>query len=334
MNTTNQFIIYQFDDNDIKIDVKFDEDKETIWMSQKELSILFNTDRSTISKHISNIFNSGELLENSTCAKFAQVEKTGFFPISQKIIYYNLDVVVAVGYRVNSKEATRFRIWATKILREYMVKGFVLDDERLKNNSQVFGKDYLKELLERVRSIRASERRIWQQITDIFQECSIDYDISSKITKNFFATVQNKFHFAIHGRTASELIYNSVDHKKDNINLTTWKNSPDGRILKSDVKSGKNYLLPSQIKKLEKTVIMFFDYIELIIENDNTFTMESFANSVNKFLSFNEYEILVGNGNITREKAIEKAQREYDVFNKTQKINSDFDKSIAKITKK
>lgn len=241
---------------------------------------------------------------------------------------YNLDAIISVGYRVNSRRATRFRIWATGVLKDYIRKGFVLDDERLKQGKAVFGKDYFRELLERVRSIRASERRIWQQITDIFAECSIDYDKHSEVTRKFYAMVQNKFHYAITGETAAEIVYHRADHTKEHMGLTTWKNSPDGRILPSDVTTAKNYLDEKQIRQLERAVSGFFDYIEDLIERGNTFTMEEFANSVNEFLHFRRYEILPNNGKISRKQAVEKAKEEYRLFNPTQKIVSDFDQLV------
>lgn len=248
--------------------------------------------------------------------------------------FYNLDVIISVGYRVKSQRGTQFRIWATKTLKEFIIKGFVLDDNRLKQGETVFGKDYFRELLERVRSIRASERRIYQQITDIFAECSIDYDPHAEITKNFYAMMQNKFHFAITGQTAAEIIYKSIDAQKENMGLTTWKNAPEGRILKSDTAIAKNYLQEKEIKQLERTVTGYFDYIENLIERENTFTMDALANSVDKFLSFNEFKILEGKGKIAHSKAIEKAGTEYEHFNKTQKIISDFDKQIKQLKKK
>lgn len=250
--------------------------------------------------------------------------------------FYNLDAIISVGYRVNSIQATHFRIWATKILKEYIQKGFVLDDERLKQGKTAFGQDYFRELLERVRSIRASERRIYQQITDIFAECSIDYDKYSPVTQDFYATVQNKFHYAITGQTAAEIIYTKADHTKDNMGLTAWKNSPDGRILKSDVSVAKNYLSEKEIKRLERTVSGYFDYIEDLIERENTFTMQEFAKSVNEFLAFRRYDILPdGNkGKISQKQAKDKAEKEYDIFNKTQHIESDFDKEVKKLLQK
>lgn len=317
-----EFLLYTTPDGKVKVEIFFH--NENIWLTQKRMAELFGVDRTVITKHLKNIFSGGELEEKSNVQKM-------HFPHSDKPIkFYNLDVIISVGYRVNSSQATQFRIWATERLKEYLIKGFILDDERLKNG-KYFGKDYFRELLERVRSIRASERRIYQQITDIFAECSIDYDPKSQITKDFYATVQNKFHFAITGQTAAEIIYKNADAKKDFMGLKTWKSAPDGRIIKSDTNIAKNYLSEKEIKKLERTITGFFDYIENIIENRISFTMEEFANSVNKFLEFNEYKVLTGKGSISAKQAISKAFSEYDEFNKTQKIVSDFDKQIKKI---
>lgn len=270
-----------------------------------------------------------------TISKMETVVNRGFRgEVSEMVDFYNLDAIISVGYRVNSAKATHFRIWATKVLKEFIQKGFVLDDERLKQGKTAFGKDYFRELLERVRSIRASERRIWQQITDIFAECSIDYDRNSAVTKEFYAMVQNKFHYAITGQTAAEIIYNKADHTKDNMGLTTWKYAPDGRILKSDVVVAKNYLEEKEIRQLERAVTGYFDYIEDLIERENTFNMKEFADSVNEFLSFRRYDILKDKGRISRIQAENKAEAEYDEFNKSQKIISDFDMEIKNITKK
>lgn len=285
-------------------------------------------EKAAISKHLKNIYNEKELNEESTVSKMETVQKEGNRDIKRTQSFYNLDAIIAVGYRVNSKEATRFRIWATSVLKEYIKKRFVLNDEKLKNGSNIFGKDYFKELLERIRSIRTSERRVWQQITDIFAECSIDYDKDSEITKKFYATVQNKFHYAITGKTAPEIIDENADHTKDHMGLTTWKQSPDGRILKSDTIVAKNYLQLDMIRKLERIVSGYFDYIEDIVERENTFTMKEFAESVNEFISFRKYNILRDKGKVTSEEANKKAYAEYDIFNKTQKLDSDFDKFI------
>ena len=303
----------------------------TIWASQKTIAELFGVSVPTINEHIKNILSEGELDKNSTIRKILIVQNESTRQVSREIEHYNLDIIISVGYRVNSKKATHFRIWATKVLKEFTLKGFVLDDERLKQGGAIFDKDYFKELLERVRSIRASERRIYQQITDIFAECSIDYDKNSAITQEFYATIQNKFHYAITHKTAAQIIYENANAQKENMGLTSWKNAPKGRILKSDVSVAKNYLNEAQIRKLERAVSGYFDYIEDLIERENTFTMEEFAQSVNEFLAFRKYDILKDKGKISHQKALEKANSEYEIFNKTQKIESDFDKSIKRL---
>lgn len=327
----HNFILYQTANGEINLNVLLQE--ETIWLTQKAMGELFGVAKSTISEHLSNIFETNELQKEATVRNFRTVQQEGERQVARDLEYYNLDAIISVGYRVNSTKATQFRIWATKTLKEYIIKGFVLDDKRLKQGETLFGKDYFRELLERVRSIRASERRIYQQITDIFAECSIDYDRHSDITKNFYAMVQNKFHFAITGQTAAEIIYKKASASKENMGLTTWKNAPNGRILKSDTAIAKNYLQEKEIKQLERTVTAYFDYIESLIERHNTFTMEGLAKSVDKFLNFNEYRILEGKGKISHTQAIDKAGKAYDQFNKTQKIISDFDKEIKKLKK-
>ena len=327
--TNNNFILYTTPEGVVKLDVLLQE--ETIWLTQKMMGELFGVVKSTISEHLSNVYETNELQKETTVRNFRTVRQEGGRIVTRELEFYNLDAVISVGYRVNSSKATQFRIWATQTLKEYIIKGFVLDDKRLKQAETVFGKDYFKELLERIRSIRASERRIYQQITDIFIECSIDYDPNSETTKNFYAMVQNKFHFAITGKSAAEIIYKSADASKENMGLTTWKNSPDGRILKSDTAVAKNYLQEKEIKQLERTVTGYFDYIENLIERENIFTMQELSKSVDKFLNFNEFKILDGKGKISHSKAIEKASNEYDQFNKTQKIISDFDKEIKKL---
>lgn len=322
-----QFLLYNTPDENIKVNVIVKD--ETLWLTQKAMAELFDVNSQAITKHLKNIFDEGELLKEATCSKMEQVQKEGERLVKRNVEFYNLDAIISVGYRVNSQKATKFRIWATGILKEYIKKGFVLDDERLKQGNTAFGKDYFRELLERIRSIRASERRIWQQITDIFAECSIDYDPKSQTTRQFYAMVQNKFHYAIAGQTAAEIVYNSADHTKENMGLTTWKYAPDGRILKSDVTVAKNYLPEEQIRRLERAITGYFDYIEDLVERENTFTMEEFAASVNEFLAFRRYKILKDNGRISRRQAEEKAAAEYNEFNKTQKIVSDFDKLIA-----
>jgi hypothetical protein len=317
-----EFLLYTAPGGNVKIEVILN--NETVWLTQKAIAELFGVQVPAISKHLKNIFESDELQESSV---ISILETTAADGKNYQTSYYNLDAIVSVGYRVNSRQATQFRIWATKTLKEYIIKGFILDDNRLKNG-RFFGKDYFRELLERVRSIRASERRIYQQITDIFAECSIDYDPKSEITQDFYATVQNKFHFAIHGQTAAEIIYHNASADKEFMGLQTWKNAPNGRILKSDTIIAKNYLSEQEIKLLERSVGAFFDYVERIIESRNTFTMEQFAKSVNKFMEFNEYKILEGKGKISAKQAEDKAFAEYDKFNKTQKIESDFDKAV------
>ncbi|MHB8277471.1 MAG: virulence RhuM family protein [Candidatus Humimicrobiaceae bacterium] len=324
----NQIVLYTTPNGDVKLEVFLQE--ETLWLTQKMMSELFDVDIRTINEHLQNIFNSEELIENSTIRKFRIVQKEGTRYINREVAFYNLDAIIAVGYRVNSKRATQFRIWATKVLKEYITKGFVLNDEFLKQGERIFRKDYFQELLERVRSIRASERRIYLQITDIFAECSIDYNPNSQTTKDFFATVQNKFHYAITGQTAAEIIDAKADQGKPFMGLTTWKNAPKGRILTSDIIIAKNYLNEKEIKKLERTISGFFDYIENIIENKKTFTMAEFSESINKFLNFNEYKILEGKGKISKEQADKKALIEYETFNKNQPIESDFEREIKK----
>ena len=328
MNNDFRFLMYNAPDEDVSINAVVKD--ESVWLTQRGMADLFDCSADNVSLHLKNIYEDGELTEEATTEEFSVVQREGQRNVNRRMRFYNLDAIISVGYRVNSRRATHFRIWATKVLKEYMVKGFVLDDERLKQGKTVFGKDYFRELLERVRSIRASERRIWQQITDIFAECSIDYDKDSEITHNFYAMVQNKFHYAITGQTAAEIVHSSADHTKEHMGLTTWKNAPEGRILKSDVSIAKNYLSEKQIRQLERTVTGYFDYIEDLIERENTFTMEQFADSINKFLSFREYEILVGRGRISRKTATSKAEAEYDIFNKTQRITSDFDREVKK----
>lgn len=332
MNNEFRFLMYQSIDEDISVNAVIRD--ETIWLTQKSMAKLFDVDVPAISKHLSNIYDERELMRDSTISKMEIVQKEGNRKVKREQKFYNLDAIISVGYRVNSYRATQFRIWATSILKEYMIKGFAMDDERLKQGKTAFGKDYFRELLERVRSIRASERRIWQQITDIFAECSIDYNKNAQVTRDFYAMVQNKFHFAIVGQTAAEIVYTKADRKQEHMGLTTWKNSPDGRILKSDVLVAKNYLTEKQIRQLERAITGYFDYIEDLIERENTFTMEEFAASVNEFLTFRKYDILCDKGKISGKMAKEKAVAEYVEFNKTQKITSDFDRNVKKMLKK
>lgn len=325
MNSEIKYLIYNTPQEAVSVNAVVK--GETIWLTQKAMAELFDCSTDNISLHLKNIFAEGELDKNSVTEKISATATDGKNYLTQ---FYNLDAIISVGYRVNSRKATQFRIWATSILKEYMTKGFAMDDERLKQGEGAFGKDYFRELLERVRSIRASERRIWLQITDVFAECSIDYDKEADITKDFYAMVQNKFHYAITGKTAAEIINTAADKTKEHMGLTTWKNAPDGRILKSDVTVAKNYLEEKQIRQLERAVTGYFDYIEDLIERENTFTMEEFAKSINEFLAFRKYDILKGKGSISKKQAEHKAKAEYDEFNKTQKIFSDFEKSLKK----
>ena len=328
------FLIYRSADEDVSVNAVVKD--ETVWLTQKAMAELFDISISSISRHLKNIFDEGELREEEVLAEIATTTQHGAMENktqTKDVRFYNLDAIISVGYRVNSRRATQFRIWATGVLREYMIKGFAMDDERLKQGKTAFGKDYFRELLERVRSIRASERRIWQQITDVFAECSMDYDRNAQLTRDFYAMVQNKFHFAITGQTAAELVHSKADHTKAHMGLTTWKNAPDGRILKSDVTIAKNYLSEEEIRRLERNVTGYFDYIEDLIERENTFTMEEFAASINEFLSFRKYNILSGKGRISAQAAKQKAEAEYDVFNKTQRITSDFDREVKKLLK-
>ena len=299
-----EMILYSTPESDVTVSAIIEE--ETLWLSQNAMAELFDSSKQTISYHLSNVFSEHELEKDAVVKEFLTTATDGK---NYRTLHYNLDAIISVGYRVNSKKATAFRKWATSVLNEYI----------------------RKELLERVRSIRASERRIWQQITDIFAECSIDYDKNSDVTQKFYATIQNKFHFAITGKTAAEIVYSSADHTKDNMGLTTWKNAPEGRILKQDAKVAKNYLSETEIRRLERAVTGYFDYIEDLIERENTFTMAEFASSVNEFLEFRKYDILKDNGKISRKQAESKASSEYDIFNRTQFIESDFDKQIQKL---
>ncbi len=330
MRNEIEFLFYSLPDEEGKVQVVIKD--ETIWCTQKAMAQLFGVDKSGISRHIANIYKEGELEQEMTIAKIATVINRGKRgEVEELVDFYNLDVIIAVGYRVSSPKATKFRQWATKVLNEYIRKGFVLDDNRLKQGTAVFGTDYFRELLERVRSIRASERRIWQQITDIYAECSTDYDKDSATTHDFYAMIQNRFHYAITGQTAAEIVYTKADHSKEHMGLTTWKNAPDGRILKSDVAIAKNYLQEKEIRQLERAVAGFFDYIEDLIERENTFSMVQFSESVNEFLAFRRYQILPDKGHISGAQARAKAEKEYDIFNKTQQIDSDFDKQVRKM---
>lgn len=328
MDNKFEFLLYQSAEENVSVNALIK--NETIWLNQKGMAELFGCSTDNISLHLKNIFADGELDKNSVTEKISATATDGKNYPTQ---FYNLDAIISVGYRVNSRKATKFRIWATSVLKEYMLKGFAMDDERLKQGKTAFGKDYFKELLERVRSIRASERRIWQQITDIFAECSIDYDKNAQLTHEIYSMIQNKFHYAITGQTGEEIVHSHADRTKEHMGLTTWKNAPDGRILKSDVVIAKNYLEEKQIRQLERAVTGYFDYIEDLIERENTFTMEEFVASVNEFLAFRRYDILRDKGKISSKMAKEKAITEYMEFNKTQKITSDFDKAVNQMLK-
>ena len=330
-NNQLESILYHIKQTDLQINVIVKD--ESIWATQKAIAELFGVNVPAINKHLGNIYEERELDEKATISKMEIVQIEGKREVVRIQTLYNLDAIISVGYRVNSKEATSFRIWATKILKEYTIKGYALNREQLEQGSRVFDKDYFKNLLETIRSIRASERKIYQQITDIFAECSIDYDPKSPITREFFAFIQNRFHYAITGKTAPEIIYAKANATLPNMGLTTWKNSPNGRILKSDTEVAKNYLLEAEIKKLERLISGYFDYIEDLVERKNTFTMQEFKASVDKFLNFMDYKILPDHGKISRTQAIEKALNEYEIFNKTQKINSDFDKTLKALQK-
>ena len=332
MDREVQFLLYNMPEDSGKVQVVIKD--ETIWCTQKAMAQLFGVGIPAVSKHLKNIFEEGELSPEMTISKMETVINRGKRgEVNEFIEFYNLDAIIAVGYRVSSLKATRFRQWSTKILNEYIRKGFAMDDERLKQGTALFGKDYFRELLERVRSIRASERRIWQQITDIYAECCIDYDRNAKTTRDFYAMVQNRFHYAITGQTATEIIYTKADHTKEHMGMMTWKNSPNGRILKSDVSIAKNYLQEKEIRQLERTVAGYFDYIEDLIERENTFNMEQFAASINEFLTFRRSQILPAKGKISAAQAKKKAEEAYALFDPTQQIDSDFDKEVRKMLK-
>ena len=326
------FFLYPLPNNEGEVRALIQRD--TIWLTQRAMARLFGCSTDNIGQHLKNIYREGELSAESTTEDFSVVQQEGTRQVQRQITFYNLDAIISTGYRVNSQKATRFRQWATKVLNEYIRKGFVMDDERLKQGETVFGKDYFRELLERVRSIRASERRIWQQITDIYAECSTDYDRNAPTTKEFYAMIQNRFHYAITGHTAAEIIYTKADHTKEHMGLTTWKDAPEGRILKSDVSVAKNYLSEEEIRRLERAVTGFFDYIEDLVERETTFTMADFSESVDAFLNFRRYQILQGKGSISSEQAKVKAHTEYQLFNPTQRIDSDFDKELRKLNRK
>jgi hypothetical protein len=308
---------------------------ETFWLSQKKMAELFGKDVRTINEHLKNIFDTEELVKNSTIRKFRIVQQEGSREVNREVDFYNLDAIIAVGYRVNSSQATQFRIWATNTLKEYIIKGFVMDDERLKQGAQ-FGKDYFEELLDRIKEIRASERRFYQKITDIYAQCSIDYDSKSGTSQIFYKTVQNKLHWAITGKTAAEIISQRVSSDKPNMGLTTWKNSPDGKVLKSDVVVAKNYLQQDEIDELNRIVTMYLDYAENQAKRNIPMKMEDWVQKLDGFLEFNDYKVLKNAGKVKHKIAEQLAHNQYEVFRKIQDQNfqSDFDKTIQQIQNK
>ncbi|HEY9123717.1 virulence RhuM family protein [Xiashengella succiniciproducens] len=328
----SQIILYTTPKGDVKVEIRFED--ETFWLTQKKIAELFGVDVRTVNEHLKNIFESGELQREATIRKIRIVQQEGNRQVSRELDFYNLDAIIAVGYRVNSYNATQFRIWATNTLKEFIIKGFVLDDERLKQGKK-FGKDYFDELLERIRSIRASERRFYQKITDIYAEASIDYDPKSPITQKFYKTVQNKLHWAITGHTAAELIAQRVDATKPNMGLQTWKAAPHGKIMKSDVSVAKNYLNEQELKELERIVSMYLDYAENQAKRQIAMKMQDWVDKLDAFLNFNDYQILKDAGKMSAEVAKKLAEKEYEKFAPIQDRNfeSDFDKAIKKLKK-
>lgn len=329
----NDIIFYNTPTGDVKIEVIFNE--ETFWLTQKRMAELFGVEVPAINKHLSNIYETGELDEKATISILETVQQEGTRMVKRNVEFYNLDAIIAVGYRVNSHQATQFRIWATKTLREFIIKGFVLDDERLKQGKR-FGKDYFDELLERIREIRASERRFYLKITDIYEQCSIDYNKDAAITQQFFKTVQNKLHWAITGKTAAELIANRANASQPNMGLTTWKNAPKGKILKTDIGTAKNYLQEKEMKELERIVTMYLDFAELQAERQIPMKMSDWVTRLDAFLQFNEYQILKDAGKVSHEVAMKLAEEQYQKFRVIQDRNfeSDFDREVKKIKPK
>ena len=326
-----EFLLYRSPNGEIKVEVFIH--NENVWLTQRKMAELFGVEVNTINYHLKEIFKSKELDESSTIRKFRIVQKEGTRDIERETEFYNLDAIISVGYRVNSRQATQFRIWATKILKEYLIKGFAMDDERLKNPNNPFGKDYFDEQLARIRDIRSSERRFYQKITDIYAQCSADYDPNSKITEEFFATVQNKLHWAITGQTAAEIIYTRADSKKNNLGLTSWKSGPKGRIRKTDITIAKNYLNPEELDLLNRIVSMYLDYAEIQAKNKKIMYMEDWISKLNAFLKFNEKEILEGKGKISQEVANQLAVEEYEKYFQEQDrlFESDFDKATKRL---
>ena len=328
-----ELILYQTQEGAVRIEVLYE--SESFWLNQKKIAELFGVDLRTISEHLQSIYASGELTERATLRKIRRVQKEGNREVRREIEFYNLDAIISVGYRVNSAQATRFRIWATQTLREFVIKGFVLDDERLKLNKR-FGRDYFDELLERIREIRASERRFYLKITDIYEQCSIDYDPNAEITKTFFKTVQNKLHWAVTGKTAAEIIAERADAARPTMGLTTWKNAPGGKILKSDVSIAKNYLIEGEIKELERIVTMYLDYAENQAARQTPMRMADWAARLDGFLQFNEYEVLTNAGSVSAEVAKGLAEEQFATFRirQDERFESDFEKEVKRIEKK
>ncbi|WP_334299793.1 virulence RhuM family protein [[Ruminococcus] lactaris] len=328
----HEIVLYQVEDTNICVNVVFKD--ETFWMTQKAMAELFGVNVPAISKHLSNIFEEGELFKEATVSKMEIVQMEGNRKVKREPEFYNLDAIIAVGYRVNSKKATRFRQWATKTLKEYITKGFVLNDDMLKNGKP-FGKDYFDELLERIREIRASERRAYQKITDVFEQCSYDYDKNSDITKAFYAFVQNKLHFAVTGKTAAELVYERVNSEKPAMGLTTWKDAPDGKILKRDISVAKNYLNEKELSRLNRLVTMFIDYAELMAEDEVLMSMQDWVEQTNQFLRNNRREVLEGKGKVSHDMAMKKAEKEYEIFRVKQDLEyvSEFDREVERYLK-
>ncbi|MBR6422434.1 virulence RhuM family protein [bacterium] len=332
VSKTNEIVFYQTENSDVVVNVVFKD--ETFWLTQKAMAALFDVNSQAITKHLANIYEDLELEKSATCSILEQVQKEGNRSVKRSLEFYNLDAIIAVGYRVNSKKATKFRQWATKTLREYITKGFVINEKMLKNGKP-FGKDYFDELLEKIREIRASERRAYQKITDIFEQCSCDFDKESETTKEFYAFVQNKLHFAVSGKTAAELVYNRADAKKEHMGLTNWKNSPDGKIYKSDVTIAKNYLNEKEISRLNRLVTMFIDYAELQAEDGNLMRMQDCVDAVNMFLQSTRQQILESKGKISHDQAVEKALGEYEIFRIIQdrEYISEFDRQTKNLKK-
>ena len=334
---SQEILIYNAPNGDMKVEILLQ--NETIWLTQQRIADLFGVNRTSVSRHLKNIFDSGELNESVVCAKIAHTTDHGAIKDKIQTVhtkYYNLDAIISVGYRVNSKQATAFRIWATSILTEYIIKGYTMDDERLKNPHNIFGKDYFDEQLARIRDIRSSERRFYQKITDIYAQCSSDYNKDSSETKDFFATVQNKLHWAISGQTAAEIIVSRADAEKDNMGLTTWKNAPEGAIRKPDVSIAKNYLNEKELTGLNRIVTMYLDYAEMQAENGVIMTMQDWIERLNIFLQFNQKFLLTNAGTVSHSVAKALAEEQYDIFRIKQLSNhvSDFDRLIDETNKK